>query len=236
MHVRQTCWNAVLVSLVVLEMSLCFRFSTGKGCIFSLHAGFVCLLTSLLFPPPLQLLVLSLIFIAFWKLEGLNSDKALSSVPLVIYNTSNVHAHIEKDKNIASTLETLQVFRLDCFGTSRILDNLINCIAAKPSWLTKYLFFIAWGLVWAGPRWPGSVCWVTSLWNVKVQSAKCLLCCAVYSSVGLAWQTQVCFWITTLSMLSNVFVSKTIFWRNHQPLFNCPLQGDKSFLIYAYND
>lgn len=68
----------------------------------------------------------------FIKPEGLNSDKTLSSVSLVIYSKSNVHAYIEKDKNVASTLETLHVFRLNCFVISKILDNLINCIAAKP--------------------------------------------------------------------------------------------------------
>lgn len=62
-------------------------------------------------------MVLSLIFMTFRKPEGFNSDNALSSVSLVIYNKSDVHAPIEKDKNIASTSETLQVFRLDCFTT-----------------------------------------------------------------------------------------------------------------------
>lgn len=113
-------------------MGLGFRLSTGKSCIFPLHTGFVCLMTSL-FQPPSQfwgdssgahVMVLSLIFMTFRKPEVLNSDKALSSVSLVIYNKSNIHAHTEKDKNIASTSETLQVFRLDCFATSEILGNL----------------------------------------------------------------------------------------------------------------
>lgn len=194
MHVRQTCWNAMVLSLVEQEMGWSFRLSTGKSFIFPLHTGFVCLMTSLLFQPPSQLSVLSLIFMTFIKPEGLNSDKTLSSVSLVIYSKSNVHAYIEKDKNVASTLETLQVFRLNCFVTSKILDNLINCIAAKPFWLTKYLFFSAWGFVWAGPRWPGSVYWVMLLWNVKVQSAKCFSYCAAYLKcwVGVV-DTPVCF-------------------------------------------
>lgn len=137
-------------------------------------------MASLLFQPPSQLLVLSLIFMTFIKPEGLNSDKALWSASLVMYNKSNVHAHIEKDRNVASTSEILQVFRLNCFATSKILDNLNNCIAAKPSSLTKYLFFVAWGLVWAGPRWPGSICWVALPWNVKVQSANRTSYCAAY--------------------------------------------------------
>lgn len=128
----------MVLFLVVQEMGL--GFSTGKSCI-SLHTGFVCLMKSLLFKPPSQFLrgsfgahtmILSLIFMTFRKPEGLNSDKALSGVSLVIYNKGNVRAHIEKDKNIASTSETLQVFRLHCFATSKILDNSINCIAAKP--------------------------------------------------------------------------------------------------------
>lgn len=151
-------------------------------------------MTSLLFQPPSQLLVLSLVFMTFTKPEGLNSDKALWSASLVMYNKSNVHDHTEKDKTIASTSEVLQVFRLNCVATSKILDNVNNRIAAKPSGLSNYLFFIAWGLVWAGPRWPGSVCWVVLLRNVKVQSGKHTLCCAACLKcwAGMV-DTPVCF-------------------------------------------
>lgn len=63
----------------------------------------------------------------FRKPELLNSDKALSSVSLVIYSKSNVQAHVEKDKNVASTSETLQVKLFCNLQNFRQLDQLYCC-------------------------------------------------------------------------------------------------------------
>lgn len=86
--------------------------STGKlSYIFPLHL-FDCLMTSLLFQLPswffggsfgAPTITLPLIFMTFRKYEGLNSDKALSSVIFVVYNRSNVHVRIVKDMNIAGS-------------------------------------------------------------------------------------------------------------------------------------
>lgn len=202
-------------------MGLGFRLSTGKSCIFPLHTGFVCLMTSLLFQPPSQFLggsfgahtmVLSLIFMTFRKPEGLNSDKALSSVSLVICNKSNVHAHIEKDKNIASTSETLQVFRLNCFATSKTLDNLTIVLLQNLPHLLSICSLLHEGSFEPDPDglapfvdWHCHEKWKSRVQNVSRAVLR-------ISSVGSAWWTHLfASKLQHLSMLSNVFVSKTIF-------------------------
>lgn len=158
-------------------------------------ASSLCILASLawwsLHQPPSQLSVLALIFMTFIKPEGLNSDKALSSVTLFISNKSNVHAYVEKDKN--STLETLHVFRLNYFATSKILDNLIIVLLQNlPDLQNIFFFFYCMRacLSWTQMAWLHLLSGVA----VKVQSAKCFSFCAAYLKCWVVMvDTPVCF-------------------------------------------